>query len=134
MNYVYKCDEGRMTMENERMIIDGYDGNYYFYDYPEDYERKDGIGAVDISDEIGFHQCKKSGLYEDLTGYIDTVQGEEILPDGNYIVTYFYLDKNFDLQQLVDYNISKSEIIQNVINQKYVEGADYFLMEQLVKY
>lgn len=116
------------------MIIDGYDGNYYFYDYPEDYERKDGIGAVDISDEIGFHQCKKSGLYEDLTGYIDTVQDEDNLPDGNYIVTYFYLDKNFDLQQLVDYNISKSEIIQNVINQKYVEGADYFLMEQLVRY
>ena len=121
-------------MKNERMIVEGYDGNYYFFDYPEDDEREDGIGAVDVSDEIDYHQCKKSALYDDMTGYVDELQNEEKLPDGNYIVTYFFLNDNLDLEQKVDFGISKSEIVQNVISQKYIEGADYFKMEQLVRY
>lgn len=121
-------------MKNERMIVKGYDGNYYFFDYPEDDEREDGIGAVDVSDEIGHHQCERSALYDDMTGYVDKLQNEEKLPDGNYIVTYFFLNDDLDLEQKVDFGISKSEIVQNVISQKYIEGADYFKMEQLVRY
>jgi len=122
-------------MKNERMIVDSFDGkNYYFFDYPEDYEREDGIGAVDVSDEIGYHQCNKSALYDDMEGYVDELQDEQNLPDGNYIVTYFYFNDDCDLEQRVDFGISKSEIIQNVINQKYVEGADYFLTDQFVRY
>lgn len=121
-------------MKNERMIVDGFDGNYYFFDYPEDCERECGIGAVDVNDEVGYHQCKKSALYDDMEGYVDELQDEQNLPDGNYIVTYFYFNDDCDLEQRVDFDISKSEIIQNVINQKYVEGADYFLMDKLVRY
>ena len=122
-------------MKNERMIVEGWhDGEYYFFDYPEDYEREDGIGAVDVSDEIGYHQCKKSALYDDMTGYVDELQDEKNLPEGNYIVTYFFLNKDLDLEQRVEFGISKDEIVRNVINQKYVEGADYFKMEQLVRY
>ena len=121
-------------MKNERMIVEGRDRNYYFFDYPEDYEREDGIGAVDVSDEIGYHECKKSALYDDMTGYVDELQDEDNLPEGNYIVTYFFLNDDLDLEGRVDFGISKSEIIQNVINQKYIEGADYFKMEQFVRY
>lgn len=35
------------------------------------------------------------------------------------------------LDVIVDYGITKEQIIENVNAQKYVEGADYFLMEQL---
>ena len=37
------------------------------------------------------------------------------------------------LEQLVDFGITKQQIIDNVIAQKYVEGADYFTMDQLQK-
>ena len=59
-------------------------------------------------------------------------QNENELPNGKYIVTYFKLsDNGSDLEQLVDYEITKEQIIENVNAQRYVEGADYFLMEQL---
>lgn len=72
-----------------------------------------------------------------MEGYVDKIQNENELPDGQYIVTYFKLcdtTGSVDLEQLVDYGITKEQIIENVNAQKYVEGADYFLMEQLKKY
>lgn len=120
----------------ERAIIKSEDGKqYFFYDDPEwgvDYKEDEFEGVLDLDEEIGFHSVEKSALYEDMTGYIDKIQNENELPNGRYIVTYFKLsDNGFDLEQLVDYGITKEQIIENVNAQRYVEGADYFLMEQL---
>lgn len=124
----------------ERAIIKLEDGKQYcFYDDPEwgvDYkidDKKDEVeGVLDVDEEIGYHSCEKSALYDDMTGYIDKIQNENELPNGKYIVTYFKLsDNGADLEQLVDYGITKEQIIENVNAQRYVEGADYFLMEQL---
>lgn len=97
-----------------------------------DYKKSEVEGVLDIDEETGFHSCEKSGLYENMEGYIDKIQNENELPNGKYIVTYFELcDDASGLEQLVDYGITKEQIIKNVNAQKYVEGADYFLMEQL---
>lgn len=120
----------------ERAIIKSKNGKqYFFYDDPEwgvDYKKSEVEGVLNIDEETGFHSCEKSGLYENMEGYIDKIQNENELPNGKYIVTYFALcDNASELEQLVDYGITKEEIIKNVNAQKYVEGADYFLMEQL---
>lgn len=120
----------------ERAIIKSKNGKqYFFYDDPEwgvDYKKSEVEGVLNIDEETGFHSCEKPGLYENMEGYIDKIQNENELPNGKYIVTYFALcDNASGLEQLVDYGITKEEIIKNVNAQKYVEGADYFLMEQL---
>lgn len=120
----------------ERAIIKSKDGKqYFFYDDPEcgvDYKKDEVEGVLDLDEEIGYHSCEKSALYEDMTGYVDKIQNENELPNGKYIVTYFKLsDNGSDLEQLVDYGITKEQIIENVNAQRYIEGADYFLMEQL---
>lgn len=120
----------------ERAIIKSKDGKrYFFYDDPEwgvDYKKDEVEGALDLDEEIGYHSCEKSALYDDMTGYVDEIQNENELPNGKDIVTYFKLsDNGFDLEQLVDYGITKEQIIENINAQRYVEGADYFLMEQL---
>ena len=91
--------------------------------------------VFDIDKEIGFHSYNKSGLYDDMEGYVDELQNEKDLPDNKvYVVTYFKLcDDCSGLEQLVDFGITKQQIIDNVVAQKYVEGADYFIMEQLQK-
>lgn len=119
----------------ERAIIKSEDGKqHFFYDDPEwgvDYKKNEVEGVLDIEEEIGFHSCEKSALYEDMSGYIDKVQNENELPNGKYIVTYFKICDGSDLEQVVDYGITKEQIIENVNAQRYVEGADYFLMGQL---
>lgn len=120
----------------ERAIIKSENKNEYtFYDDPEwdvDYKKDEVEGVLNVEEKIGSHECEKSGLYENLKNYIDKVQNENNLPNKKYIVTYFKLcDDASGLEQLVDYNITKDQIIKNVNAQKYVEGADYFLMEQL---
>lgn len=120
----------------ERAIIKSKDGRqYFFYDEPEwevDYKKDEVEGVLDLDEEIGFHGCEKSALYEDMIGYVDKIQNENELPNGKYIVTYFKIsDNGSELEQLVDYGITKEQIIENVNAQRYVEGADYFLMEQL---
>lgn len=124
----------------ERAIYKSEDGKqYFFYDDPEwgvDLKKKEVEGIVNIDDEVGFHECKKSVLYDDMTGYIDEIQKENELPnDRLFIVSYFKDDGSHGsgLEQLVDFGITKQQIIDNVIAQKYVEGADYFTMEQIQK-
>lgn len=82
--------------------------------------------------DLFYHQCKRSALYDDMTGYVDQLQDEEKLTDDElYVVTYYkYLD-NWNLDQLVDFGLTKQEIIQNVLDQKYVEGADYVTMGKM---
>lgn len=124
------------TINIEKVILKA-DGQYFFYDEPEpefDYKENGAIGIFPPKTEVGFHQCNKSALYDDMTGYIDKIQLEESLPDQErYVVCYFKAEENsgVTLYQLVDYDITKSEIIVNVINQKYVEGADYYLLKDL---
>ena len=120
----------------ERAIIKSKNGKqYFFYDDPEwdvDLKRTDVVGVVDIDKKIDAHMCIKSGLYENIDGYIDELQNKTQLPDGKYIVTYFKLcDNASGLEQLVDFGITKEQIINNVNAQKYIEGADYFLMDQI---
>lgn len=119
----------------ERAIIKSEDGKqYFFYDDPEwgvDYKKNEVEGVLDIEEKVGFHSCEKSALYENMSGYIDKVQNENELPNGKYIVTYFKICDGSDLEQVVDYGITKEQIIENVNAQRYVEGADYFLMGQL---
>jgi hypothetical protein len=113
----------------ERAIIKSIDGSYYFFDDPEwgvDISRSEAELVLDVDKETSFHACKKSFLYDDLDGYVDELQDEESLPDGEYLVTYFARCGD-DLVQLVDYGITKQQLIANVSAQKYVEGADYFL-------
>ena len=114
----------------ERAIIKDDGENYYFFDDPEwgvDIARSEAELVLDVGKETSFHACNKSFLWDDMTGYVDKLQNEDSLPDGEYIVTYFARCDD-DLVQLVDYGITKQQIIENVLAQKYVEGADYFLM------
>lgn len=123
----------------ERAIYKSEDGKqFFFYDDPiwdSDLKKSEIEGVVDIDKEIGFHACNKSGLYDDMEGYIDELQNENDLPDGKiYVVTYFKLCEDCSgLEQLVDFGITKQQIIDNVSAQRYVEGADYFTLEQLMK-
>lgn len=123
----------------ERAIYKSEDGKqFFFYDDPiwdSDLKKSEIEGVVDVNKEIGFHACNKSGLYDDMEGYVDKLQNENDLPDGKiYVVTYFKLCEDCSgLEQLVDFGITKQQIIDNVIAQKYVEGADYFTVEQLMK-
>lgn len=79
-----------------------------------------------------FHQCKRSALWNDMTGYVDQLQDEEKLADDElYVVAYYEYNGWNDLYNRVDFGLTKQEIIQNVKNQKYVEGADYVTMGKL---
>lgn len=107
------------------------DGNdFYWYDWLNDDDIKNAKYFVDRDNEAGVHSNIKSGLYDDMTGYVDELQNEEDLADGElYVVCYFKLDDGCcALDQYVDFGITKQEIIDNVKNQKYVEGANYFTM------
>ena len=122
-----------MSWDVERAVYQlTVDPAYGFYDDPEwgvDLNKEDCLFILSVNSEAGYHSCERSVLYDDMTGYVDELQNEEDLPDGRFIVTYYWYD-SFDLLQLADVGISKAEIIQNVKNQKYREGADYFLMEE----
>ena len=124
-----------MGTVNIDRVIEKVDNNYYFYDEPEpDFDYRNTIGIMPACTDVGFHACNKSALYDDMTGYVDKVQNEESLPDRErYIVCYFEAepDSGCILYQKVDYDISKSEIIANVIKQKYREGADYYLLKDM---
>lgn len=110
---------------------------YYFYDDPvweEDISRDDVFGVLCTEEAVGTHECVKSCIYDDMTGFTDQIQEEYGLPDGErFIVTYFRQDPDDgnELLQLVDFGITKDEAIANVEAQKYVEGARYFTMKQL---
>ena len=127
----------KMAKNMTRAIIQSEDKlQYFFCDDPEwdtDYEKSKVTGVVKTGTEIGIHECIKSALYDDMTKYVDIIQKENELPDNElFIVTYFKYD-GFGLEQLVDFGVTKQQIINNVIAQKYVEGANYFTTEQLQK-
>lgn len=127
---------GQESAKTQTAIIkaDGRD-EYYFYDDPvwgEDLDEENVVGVAYTEDAAGTHECDRSCLYDDMTGFVDKLQGERDLHDWErYIVAYFKQDTGMGLLQLVDFGITKSEIIANVKAQKYLEGARYYTMGQL---
>ena len=107
---------------------------YGFLDDPEwdlDIHREECLFVLDVEKRTDSHACNRSVVYDDMTGYVDAVQSENLLPEGKYIVTYWTQDgESYDLLQMADIGLTKDEIIENVVNQKYREGADYFLMPE----
>ena len=104
--------------------------NYSFYECVCKDEYYHTVGCLKYENSVGYHQCVKSALYDDLSEYIDELQDEESLPDDKlFIVTYYEAEDAFTLIHRVDFGISKQQIIDNVHAQKYVEGADYFTMD-----
>lgn len=114
-------------------IFEDHDGSYYWLDCLDAGEKKRAVYFCD-TDTSAHHQCIKSALYDDMTGYHDEIQCEENLPDNElYVVTYFKCLRDVCfLYQLVDFGITKQEIIDNVKAQKYVEGASYFTIGQML--
>ena len=105
--------------------------SYYWWDEPiwgEDLNREDCTDILNERNATGVHVCEKSVIYDNLDGYEDALQEESSLPDGLYIVTYYWWDGQY-LTQRCDYGVTKQQIVENVRNQKYREGADYFLIE-----
>lgn len=113
-------------------IFNSRDGGYYWLDCLDADEEKRAVYFCDADTNV-YHKCFKSALYNDMTGYQDELQCEDDLSDNElYVVTYFkYLSDVCKLDQLVDFGITKQEIIDNVKAQKYVEGASYFTMGQM---
>lgn len=119
----------------EQAIVKGEDNRYYFWDDPEwgsDINREDAVAVLDSADAIGGHLCHHSQLYEADALEQDGLQWELLLPDGIYIVTYYRYapESGGDLTQEVDWHITDKELIRNVIEHKYVEGATYYLVEE----
>ena len=81
-----------------------YGDKYYFWDEPiwgEDMEREECAAILNRQNETGCHMCNKSAVWDDMEGYTDEIQQEESLPDGLYIVCYFWFDGQ-DMLQLCD--------------------------------
>lgn len=123
---------------SEILIFEDNERGYFWSDTPDTIgEEIESVGEdkfryVFDNGGLFFHQCKRSALWDDMTGYVDQLQDEEELADDElYVVTYYEYDGTDFLEQLVDFGLTKQEIINNVKNQKYVEGADYVTMGKL---
>lgn len=105
-----------------------------YYNIEEEIEEwgKDKFRYIFDNRGLFCHQCERSALYDDMTGYVDQLQDEENLADDElYVVCYYKYHDTYELEQLVDFGLTKQEIIQNVLDQKYVEGADYCTMGKM---
>lgn len=110
-------------------------GNYFWLDCLDEDEVKEAKYFLDDDNAISHHTCVKSAEYDDMTGYVDALQNEEDLSDDElYVVTYFTFAPSCCLYQHVDMGITKQQIIDNVKAQKYVEGASYHTMGQMMYY
>lgn len=111
-------------------------GDFFWLDCLDNDEVKNAKFFADWRNSAGYHECNKSVLYYDMTEYVDELQDEENLADTElYVATYnhAFLDgEHWNLEGLVDFGITKQEIIDNVKNQKYVEGATYYTMGQML--
>lgn len=117
-------------------IFERKDGTYYWLDCMDEDEIKDAKYFVDDFNCASIHCCVRTILDDDMDGYVDALQNEESsLVDGElYVVTYHhaFMDCGYwNLEGLVDFGLTKDEIIENVKSQKYVEGASYHTMGQM---
>ena len=114
-------------------------GDGIFWDCRADEVYKKPIYYVDECNRAGIHECRNSIFVADIDGegdnvldYVDELQNEyELIDNELYVVLYYKYKTNYGLIDLVDFGITKQEIIDNVKAQKYVDGATYFTMEQV---
>ena len=108
-------------------------GIYDWRNWLDEDDMKKAKYFVHDDNSVGVHMNIKSALYDDMTSYIDELQDEGDLADGElYVVCYFEFEKcSYGLLQRVDFGITKQEIIENIKNQKYVEGAYYYTIGQM---
>lgn len=120
-------------MDIQGIFYNNHTDDYYWLDCLDVDDMKRAVYFCD-ADAGACHTCLKSTLYDDMTGYQDKMQHEDELPDDElYVVTYFKFFSDLRcLEQLVDFAITKQEIIDNVKAQKYVEGANYFTIGQVL--
>lgn len=93
------------------------------------------ITTAKENDYIEIHECKMSVLWDNYEPtFKDTVQNEESLPDDiKYIVNYYKATEDKSLLKETDIGITKTEIIENIKNQKYREGAFYYQANLLLQ-
>lgn len=121
-------------MELEGIFENCIDGTLYWIDGLDDGEMSRALYLCDPNEAVGFHACRKSACYEDLTSYIDELQKEEAMDARElYVVTYDEFTPGYGLSGSVDFAISKDEIIAAVRQQRYVEGATYYTLGQVMK-
>lgn len=89
--------------------------------------------VVDDDHSFGWHSCSKSALYDDMTGYEDLVQREDDLKDDEFYVVLYHGVDSEGITFEVDFGVTKHDIIQNVLDNKYVEGAYYYTVGQMMK-
>ena len=53
--------------------------------------------------------------------------------DELFVVTYYVYDGSGSFDERVDFAITKNDIINNVLTNKYVEGAYYWTFGQMLK-
>lgn len=119
-------------------ILKDKDNELWWLEEATDSEIKDYedylLYIVDDNHSSGCHTCNKSALYDDMTGYEDLIQREDELKDDEfYIVLYDKYEKAHGLLSAIDFGVTKQDIIQNVLNNKYVESALYFTVGQMMK-
>lgn len=125
-----------MIYENDRVVFK-VNNNYYFWDGRDDADFYDAYPDAEIIGYVPYdrskgHMYHESWAREDLNqkGQKDHIREYDYkIPEGKYVVCYYE-----DLEscyQKVDYNITKEDIIRNILDQKYKDGANYYLMEEL---
>lgn len=119
-------------------IFFGKDGEIYWGG--DDLRRVHGVNAIFRLNQkncSGYHVCIKSAYdgecSADYSDNDDMLQNETVLSDKElYVVTYYkYIQEEDDLYNLVDFGITKEDIIQNAANKRYAEGAVYYTMGQM---
>lgn len=89
--------------------------------------------TVNETEKAGYHKCKQSVLnkkhnlhYKD--NFTDTVQDDDkALPENTkYVINYYEAENEDSLVKKTDFGLTKEDIIRNINNQKYKEGAYYY--------
>lgn len=121
-------------MELEGIYESGTDGKLYWIDTLDDDEMSRALYLCDPNEAAGYHACRKSACYDDMTGYVDELQKEEAMdPRELYVVTYDEFTPGYGLSGAVDFAVSKDELITAVKEQRYREGATYYTLGQVMK-
>lgn len=121
-------------MEIEGIFESGAGGTLYWIDGLTSDEVSRALYLCDPNESAGFHACNKSACYDDMTGYVDELQKEGSLdPRELYVVTFDHFKPGYGLCGRVDFGVSKDEIIEAVVAQRYREGATYYTLGQVMK-
>lgn len=112
------------------------DADYWAYDDTIEDVLEDIVYVTDSEHCAGEHECVASAL--DPKGndwYTDSLQESDMLLDDDelYVVTYYVCENKENVDCMVDFAITKNDIINNVLTNKYVEGAEYWTFGQMLK-